>query len=80
MQIICRDGGLPVLAKFLEGGWEQHIGKCMEKALPYTHVSMDFRADRFGETRVPQTPEMDYYGQCPLDIELVFNMKGAKNG
>ena len=76
MQIICRDGGLPVLEEFLESGWEQHVGKCMEKTIPFTHICKDFIADRFGETREPVRLDMDYYGQCPLDIVPVFNMKG----
>ncbi len=52
--------------------WSKNNGRLMEWALPFTNVRMDFVADRFGESREDPTDEMDFYGQCPVDIEMRF--------
>jgi hypothetical protein len=52
--------------------WERQNGLVMETALPFTHIEKGFIADRFGESRLPCTKEIDGYGQCPLDIDIEF--------
>lgn len=52
--------------------WKNNIGRLMEWALPFNEIRMDFIADRFGEDRCPALPTMDFYGQCPVDIEMQF--------
>lgn len=51
----------------------KYLGRMMEVRLPFTYVDKDFICDRFGDTRELQRPEMDFYGQCPVDIPLKFN-------
>ena len=52
--------------------WERLNGQVMELALPFTKVNKEFVCDRFGEDRAPQSPVMDWYGQCPVDMELTY--------
>lgn len=51
--------------------------KDAESQIPATHVEKGFVGDRYGEENnglgIDQTPEMDYYGQCPVTRKLVFN-------
>ena len=44
-----------------------------EKILPFTHINKDMVGDRYGEERLEQRPEHNYYCQTPLDINLKFN-------
>lgn len=50
----------------------KYLGRMMEVRLPFTYVDKDFVCDRFGDTREAQRPDMDFYGQCPVDIDLNF--------
>lgn len=45
-------------------------GRCMESFLPVTHIERSFVGDRYGENSLPITQEMDYYAQCPLEINI----------
>ena len=49
-----------------------------ETCIPWTHVEKGFSGDRYGEMNnglgIPQTKEMQYYGQCPITRELKFNV------
>ena len=72
-QIITRD----VFHHFKEFMGEdpmQHVDKCMETVLPFTHINKEFNADRFGEDRIPQGPGMDLYSQCPTNIQMTFEL------
>lgn len=73
--VLCRDWfkqycGLPVPS------YTYYNNQVMEDILPFSEVREDFIGDRYGETRLKQTQNMDYYGQwdthCP---NMVFNMK-----
>lgn len=47
--------------------------KTIECCVPFTHVDKTFVGDRFGETATPQTDDMDWYGQAPVQVDLKFN-------
>lgn len=61
-----------VFLQYTNEAFESKNGILMERDLPFTHVNSIFNCDRYGETRTPQSPEMDLYSQRPLDIELTF--------
>lgn len=80
--VLCRDS-LEVLSKFIGGNTkrsfiDQYNGSTMEHALPFTIVNKDFVTDRFGESREPQRPDMDYYGQAPTNIASTFDFQEDK--
>jgi len=54
--------------------WERMNGiGAMELALPFTKVNKDFNTDRYGEDSIIQSPDWDYVGQTPLQMNLTFN-------
>lgn len=63
-------GGCQKFMDFTSGDWLSHDGKCMELTLPFTFIHGEFNYGRYGEDRVPQKPDMDAYGQCPLDLTI----------
>lgn len=46
-----------------------------EWLLPFTHTETKFTGDRYGERKIAQSPEMDYYAQSNLSQNFVFDMK-----
>lgn len=70
--ILCKDA-FPLYERFTSCPYQDHVGKLMETAIPFTHIEHGLNCDRYGETRTPQCAEMDLYSQCPTDIPLVFN-------
>ncbi len=69
--VLCRDS-FPIYEAFTSVPYPRHVGKLMETALPFTRINGGFKVDRWGETRVPQSPWMDCYCQCPTDHPLKF--------
>lgn len=71
----------PRLLQFCEGSVQDFIarnnGKYMERVLPFSMVMTNpYKCDRFGEQRLAQTVDMDFYSQRPTDIALRYNMAG----
>lgn len=71
--VLCRDW----FKKYCEipiPSYTHYNGQNMEDILPFSKVETKFNGDRFGEARLKQTKEMDYYGQwdtnCP---DMIFN-------
>ncbi len=62
----------PAFLEFTKGDYMEHCGKAMERVLPFTWVNKDLNCDRFGETREPVKDDMDFYSQCPVDIEMKY--------
>jgi hypothetical protein len=71
LHILCEDA-FPRFLYYTRGDFMQKNGTLMEKDIPFTHVICGFKVDRFGEERLPQTPDMDAYAQAPLDIDLRY--------
>lgn len=73
-QIMCPDS-IDKAIDFM-GDWKQHLGKHMEKTLPFTKINSLFVGDRYGEIKPvkKQSKEMDYYAQCPNEIEVTFGL------
>lgn len=65
-----------IFDEYTKYGWKQLNGKMMETSLPFTLVNRDFNTDRFGENRTPQNDKMDFYGQCPVDMNMKYNLIG----
>lgn len=61
--------------EYTKGDWMNKNLECMEKAIPFDYTLKNFNACRYGEHNLPQTIEMDYYGQASLDIPLTFGLK-----
>lgn len=71
LHVMCQDY-FDIFLEFTSGSFYEHNGQMMETYLPFTKVNKNFFTDRYGEDRVPQQPEFDYYGQSPNDLELIF--------
>lgn len=69
---VLTPSGMHQYREFTTPHYMAHQGKRMEMAMPFTRVVKDFVGDRFGEDKAYQVPEMDYYSQAPLDIELEY--------
>lgn len=69
--VLCEDS-FYLLDKFCQVSWEHRIGTLMETQIPFTHVIKEFKCDRYGETRILQTDDMDGYFQAPVNLELKF--------
>lgn len=67
--VLCRDA-FPIFEAFTSVPFGDHIGKTMERTLPFTNVNKDFNCDRYGENYTAQLPEIDGYFQCPGNIIL----------
>lgn len=74
LHILCEDA-FPRFLEYTKGDFMALNGKLMERELPFTKVVREFVFDRYGETRTPQTAEMDAYSQTPLDVPMKFGMK-----
>lgn len=72
LHVLCKDA-FQRFRSFCKEDFYHHNGKVMEVTLPFDHVSEVFDVDRYGENRTPVNPDMDYYGQCPVDIEMRFH-------
>lgn len=44
-----------------------------ELEIPFTHIEKGFNGDRFGEKQLQQQPDMDWFGQCPVETVIKFN-------
>ncbi len=73
LQVICKDQFELAHRWFTEDFLEFYPEGIAETRIPWTHVEKGFNGDRFGEKNLPQTPEMDWYGQCPVNIPMRFN-------
>lgn len=51
--------------------WRNWNGLKMEDALPVT-ILEGFNSDRYGEDRKLVTPDIDFYGQAPYDMEMKY--------
>lgn len=69
-QIINKDA-FPLFLDYTTGHWKFRVGRLMEKDLPYT-VNRDFKADRYGDSRIPWDDSMDGYFQAPVDTTLGY--------
>lgn len=71
--VLCKDR-YDISDAFIGGSFpiEKYDDKDAEHIIPFTNVIKEFSGDRFGERGLPQTPFMDYYGQCPNEIEMRF--------
>lgn len=74
LHILCKDTFDKLLNLDIPS-WTYYNGKHMEFILPFTTIHKDvFKGDRYGEGSLPQTDDMDYYGQFfPGSVELKFN-------
>ncbi len=70
LMVLCKDS-FDDFRHFTRGDYTDHLGLCMEKTLPFTHIERSFNADRYGEWRAP-SEGVDFYAQCPLDMEMRF--------
>lgn len=75
IQILNRDA-LQTLKKFVSTPYEKRNGTLMEKELPYTKINRNFVGNRYGELRLQQPKEADFYSQAPGDIDITWNLKG----
>lgn len=73
---LCKDT-FPLYFEYTKGDWKDKNLLCMETELPFTNVLKCFNAERYGENGTPQTPEMDYYGQAPMDVKLVYGLQDS---
>lgn len=71
MHVLCRDA-YGRLEKLMETPMEKLNGSLMEKVIPFTHMTMEFNCDRFGEYDAPWSPDMDLYGQAKLTTPLKY--------
>jgi hypothetical protein len=72
-QVICYDQ-LQNMYDFMTGDFLKFYPNGLaEKEIPWTNIIKDFKGDRFGEKRLLQTSDMDYYCQKPNDIIVKFN-------
>lgn len=63
----------PILKEYTkDNDFMSKNGRCLETDVPFTHVHKEFNSDRYGEDRIPQPKNCDFYSQAPLDIELNF--------
>jgi len=68
--VLCEDS-FPIYLDYIEQmPWQNRVGTKMETSLPFTYINKAFNADRYGESRLPQCTEMDYYGQANLKTDL----------
>lgn len=74
LHILNRDA-FPLYLEYTKGPWIDKVGQLFESALPFSKINKDFNTDRYGETRIPQTADMDGYFQAAVDVPLVFNME-----
>ncbi len=76
LSVLCQDS-FPLYLDFVEVPYyeQNKTNLAIENILPYTYVSKAFTTDRYGETRLPQSPIMDAYFQCPVDIEMKVEEK-----
>lgn len=74
--VLCRDW----FKKYCEipiPSYTHYNGQNMEDILPFSKVETKFNGDRYGEARLKQTEEMDYYGQWDTNCQdMIFNLKG----
>lgn len=72
LSILCKDA-FPRYEEFTrEPYWNKNKSIIpFENLIPYTTINHNFNCDRWGETRAPQTAEMDAYFQCPADLHLI---------
>lgn len=73
INILCKDT-FPALANLPIPNYTHYNGQHMEEILPFTKIiKNEFTGDRYGEINMPQTPDMDYYGQYQPSPELRFH-------
>jgi len=70
MQIICEDQ-FDNFEKFVSMGHERLLDRQAEHNTPFSHIEKSFIGDRYGERSSVQIPNVDYFGQCELDLEIV---------
>lgn len=71
LHVLCKDA-FPTFLEFADPPFGYYLGKLMEKTLPFTHIEMGMRVDRWGEDLKPQEPWMDAYCQAPVSLPLEF--------
>lgn len=73
LHVLNRDA-LPVFREFIKTPYMERNGTLMETELPYRLAACahELDTDRYGEDRIPQRPGMDFYSQCPTNIEMRF--------
>jgi hypothetical protein len=69
LQVIDRNS---FRSRYFTEPWQSHVGEIMEWSLPFTEVNRGFNCDRYGETRTPVSPDMDYYGQALNEMAMVY--------
>ena len=74
-QIICKDQFNQAETFFTRDFLKFYPDAMAEKEIPFTNVIKQFKGDRYGEKGLEQSNDMDYYGQKPNNINLVFNAK-----
>lgn len=74
VQVICKDNFESALTYFTEGFLKFYPYDMAETTIPWTHVEKGFKGDRYGERELPQTPDMEWYGQCPVSIKMTYNV------
>lgn len=72
-QVICKDQFEKAHRWFTEDFLQFYPKDIAETRIPWTHVEKGFKGDRYGERVLQQTPDMEWYGQAPVDIHLRFN-------
>ena len=66
--VLCSDT-FKYFIDYIKTPWEEHLGKEMERVLPFTHIEKGFNTDRFGEYENKElTSDMDYYGQMGPNV------------
>lgn len=71
LHVLCKDA-FRIFHEFTKDPYPSHLGKLMERALPFTRVDTEMAVDRWGETNLPQEPWMDAYCQAPVSMPLEF--------
>lgn len=74
-QIIGKDS-LQDFYNHMSRDFLQYYPAVAEKYIPFTRVERGYIGDRYGEigNGIPQSPEMDFYGQCKEETEMRFNV------
>ncbi len=76
--VICKDA-FSTVQRFPIPSYSHYKYATMEVLLPFTLVNKDFIGDRYGEGDLPQTVEMDFYGQTgPDGPNLEFDLASKK--
>lgn len=75
--ILCRDQ-FPMFEAYCQTPFMDRNGTKMEEVMPFTHLHCGFDIDRYGETRTPLRPGMDFYSNSYGGVPMRFESWPAR--